>query len=72
MKKPDKNNPKEEKKAKDLKTTNAKDIGKKTDKKEETKTSTGIQRTITKKTGTEARINIHKKEEDTSKHTYLY
>ncbi len=77
MKRPDKANPKEDKKNKDLKTTTAKEPVKKTDKKEDTKTST-TNKTITKNLGTQGKINVHRKEDDNDdskktgvKHTYI-
>lgn len=65
MKKPEKANPKDEKKTKDTKATTIKDPTKKTDKKEETKTTTTT-KTITKNIGTQGKINVHRKDDDNS------
>jgi hypothetical protein len=63
MKRPDKANPKEDKKQKDIKTTTAKEPIKKTDKKDDTKSST-LNKTLTKNLGTQGKINVHRKEDD--------
>jgi hypothetical protein len=65
MKKPgEKANPKEEKKGKDAKATTGKETVKKIEKKDDPKAGTSEKsKVITKKTGTETKINISKKEE---------